>query len=193
MILLFLVSGAVAHAQAAARNGRIDVLCNNAAYLGEFHNVTETAGDEWERTISECLMGARNCTRAVLPYMISAQGGLIVNIVSIQGMVACPASVAYTTVKAGLLGFTGSVACDYGPYSIRVNALCPGPIQTRISPKPGEAAYQWQCEQTMLDRVGYPREVAYAALFLASDEASYITGAVIPVNRGRTAEQLCQR
>lgn len=150
--------------------------------------MTEAADDEWERTISVSVMGARNFTRAVLPCMISAQRGSIVNIVSIQGMVACPASVAYTTVKAGLLGFTGSVACDYGTHNVRVNALCPGPIQTRISCKPGEAAYQWQCGQTMLGRVGYPREVAYAALFLASEEASYITGAVIPVDGGWTAQ-----
>ena len=75
-------------------------------------------------------------------------------------MVGCPTSVAYTTVKSGLLGYTLSAAYDYGPQNVRVNALCPGPIQTRISPKPGQPAYDWQCAQTVLGRVGTPREVA---------------------------------
>jgi len=174
--------------KAAEQTGRIDVLCNNAAYLGAFHSVLEAPDAEWERSIAVALLGARNFTRAALPYMISAKAGSIVNIVSIQALAACPTSVAYTTVKAGLLGFTASVAHDYGPHNIRVNAICPGPIQTRISPQPGSDAYRWQCEKTMLGRVGDPREVALTALFLASDEASYITGAVLPVDGGWTAK-----
>jgi NAD(P)-dependent dehydrogenase (short-subunit alcohol dehydrogenase family) len=97
-------------------------------------------------------------------------------------------SVAYTAAKAALLGYTLSAAYDYGPYNIRVNSLCPGPIQTRIAPEPGDPHYRWQCEQTMLGRVGHPKEVAYAAVFLASDEASYITGATLPVDGGWTAK-----
>ena len=95
---------------------------------------------------------------------------------------------AYTTTKAGLLGYTLSAAYDYGAHNVRVNALCPGAIQTRISPKPGEPHYAWQRQQTVLGRVGTPREVAHAALFLASDESSYITGAVLPVDGGWTAK-----
>ena len=120
--------------------------------------------------------------------MIAQNAGSIVNIVSIQAMVGCPTSVAYTTTKAGLLGYTLSAAYDYGPHNVRVNALCPGAIQTRISPKPGEPHYEWQRQQTVLGRVGTPREVATAALFLASDESSYVTGAVIPVDGGWTAK-----
>jgi NAD(P)-dependent dehydrogenase (short-subunit alcohol dehydrogenase family) len=175
-------------ASAAASTGRIDVLCNNAAYLGQFHAVLESTSDEWEKCIQVALFGTHNCTRAVLPYMIAQRQGSVVNIVSIQAMVGCPTSVAYTTTKAGLLGFTLSAAYDYGPHNIRVNALCPGAIQTRISPKPGEPHYAWQCSQTMLGRVGMPPEVAHAALFLASDEASYITGAILPVDGGWTAK-----
>jgi NAD(P)-dependent dehydrogenase (short-subunit alcohol dehydrogenase family) len=173
---------------AAADSGRIDVLCNNAAHLGEFHAILESTPDEWNRCLQVSLFGTHHFTRAVLPYMIARSQGSIVNVVSIQAMVGCPTSVAYTTAKAGLLGYTLSAAYDYGRHNVRVNALCPGPIQTRISPKPGEPHYEWQCGQTVLGRVGSPREVAYAATFLASDEASYITGVVLPVDGGWTAK-----
>jgi NAD(P)-dependent dehydrogenase (short-subunit alcohol dehydrogenase family) len=173
---------------AAEPSGRVDVLCNNAAHLGEFHAILESTADEWDKCIQVALLGTHHCTRAVLPYMIAKKAGSIVNIVSIQAMVGCPTSVAYTTTKAGLLGYTLSAAYDYGPHNVRVNALCPGAIQTRISPKPGEPHYEWQRQQTVLGRVGTPREVANAALFLASDESSYVTGAVIPVDGGWTAK-----
>jgi NAD(P)-dependent dehydrogenase (short-subunit alcohol dehydrogenase family) len=173
---------------AAGDGGRIDVLCNNAAYLGESHAVLESTPEEWQRCIQVALLGTHNLTQRALPYMIARRQGSIVNIVSIQAMVGCPTSVAYTSTKAGLLGYTLSAAYDYGPHNIRVNALCPGPIQTRISPKPGEPQYQWQVGQTLLGRVGTTREVATAALFLASDDASYITGAVLPVDGGWTAK-----
>jgi NAD(P)-dependent dehydrogenase (short-subunit alcohol dehydrogenase family) len=77
---------------------------------------------------------------------------------------------------------------DYGRYNIRVNSVSPGPIQTRIGAEPGGAHYKWQCELTSLGRVGHPREVAYAALFLASDEASYITGVNLLVDGGTAAK-----
>lgn len=179
------VARAVIHA--ARWTGRIDVLCNNAAYLGEFHGVLEATDEEWDRCLGVQLLGTNNCTRAALPYMVQQKAGSIVNVVSIQAMVGCPTSVAYTAAKAGLLGFTLSAAYDYGKHNIRVNSLCPGPIQTRISPKPGDAAYEWQCAQTLLGRVGQPREVAQAALFLASDESSFVTGATLPVDGGWTA------
>ncbi len=181
-------SDVAAAAQMAAQwTGRIDVLCNNAAYLGPFHDVLEATGEEWERCLAVQLMGTNNCTREVLPFMLRQKAGSIVNVVSIQAMVGCPTSVAYTAAKAALLGFTLSVAYDFGKHNIRVNSLCPGPIQTRISPKPGEPNYDWQCAQTLLGRVGSTREVAAAALFLASEESSYITGVTLPVDGGWTA------
>jgi len=172
----------------AGRSQDLDVLCNNAAHLGEFHAILESTPEEWNRCIQVSLLGTHHFTKAVLPLMVARRRGSIVNVVSIQAMVGCPTSVAYTTVKAGLLGYTLSAAYDYGPHNVRVNALCPGPIQTRISPRAGEPHYQWQCGQTLLGRVGTPREVACAATFLASDEASYITGAVLPVDGGWTAK-----
>jgi len=180
------VKGAIE--QAAKENGRIDVLCNNAAYLGEFHAIVESTAEEWDKCIRVALMGTHHCSKAVLPYMVGQKGGSIVNVVSIQAMVGCMTSVAYTATKAALLGYTISAAYDYGPHNVRVNSLCPGPIQTRIAPKPDAPHYKWQCDQTMLGRVGSPREVAWAALFLASDEASYVTGATLPVDGGWTAK-----
>ncbi len=173
---------------AAARNGRIDVLCNNAAYLGQFHGILESTDEEWTKCIDIALLGTHYFTKATLPYMIEQRKGSIVNIVSIQAMAGMMTSVAYTATKAALLGYTLSAAYDYGPQNIRVNSLCPGAIQTRISAKPGDPHYKWQCDGTTLGRVGYPREVAYAALFLASDEASYVTGVTLPVDGGWTSK-----
>jgi NAD(P)-dependent dehydrogenase (short-subunit alcohol dehydrogenase family) len=90
-------------------------------------------------------------------------------------------------MKHAVVGLTRSVAYDFAPHNIRVNALCPGAIATRISPPPGDEVHLRQISKTPLGRIGQPREVAYAALFLASDEASYITGAVLPVDGGWTA------
>jgi NAD(P)-dependent dehydrogenase (short-subunit alcohol dehydrogenase family) len=180
---------AAAVSLAAERTGRVDVLVNNAAYLApDFHAIVESTEDEWRKCIEVALLGTHYFTQAVLPYMIEQEKGSIVNVVSIQAMVGCPTSVAYTATKSALLGYTLSAAYDYGRKNIRVNSLCPGPIQTRISPRPGDPHYQWQCDQTVLGRVGYPREVAYAALFLASDEASYVTGATLPVDGGWTSK-----
>jgi len=172
---------------AADVNGRIDVLCNNAAWLGTGHAALDAESQEWDRSFAVILRGAQNFTQAVLPHMIRQNDGAVINIASVQGIVGARNSVAYTSMKHALVGFTRSVAYDYGPHNIRANAICPGAITTRISPKPGSELYERQISKTFLGRVGQPREVASVALFLASDAASYITGAVIPVDGGWTA------
>lgn len=174
-------------AKAAAIDGRIDVLCNNAAHLGTAHASLDATDEEWERCFAVSLLGAQYFTREVLPYMIAQRSGSIINISSVQGIVAARDSAAYTSVKHGLIGFTRSVAYDYGPHNIRSNAICPGAIRTRISPAIGSELHQRQIGKTFLGRTGDPNEIAWAALFLASDAASYVTGAVLPVDGGWSA------
>ncbi|HHY85814.1 MAG TPA: SDR family oxidoreductase [Verrucomicrobia bacterium] len=169
------------------RFGRIDVLCNNAAYIGQWHDALNATEEEWNGCLQTTLIGTQNLTRAALPWMIRQKRGSILITSSIQGMVACPNSASYTTVKAGLIGFARSVACDYGKHNIRANVICPGPIRVGYSPPPGSPGHTYQVSNTFLGRVGEPREVAMAALFLASDESSFITGAVLPVDGGWTA------
>jgi NAD(P)-dependent dehydrogenase (short-subunit alcohol dehydrogenase family) len=169
------------------RFARVDVLCNNAAFIGQWHDVLNATHEEWSGCLNATIMGTQRFTRAVLPRMISQKRGSIIVISSIQGMVGCPNSVGYTTVKAGLIGFARSAACDYGKYNIRVNVIAPGPIKVGYSPPPGHPAHTYQINNTFLGRTGLPREVGYAALFLASDDSSYITGAVLPVDGGWTA------
>lgn len=179
---------AEAIAWATADGGRLDVLCANAAFLSpDFHDLAASTDAEWQRSLGVTLMGVHHFARAAIPCMQRQRAGSIVIIASIQAMVGCPTSVAYTTAKAGLLGYMRSAAYDYGPQNIRVNAICPGPIQTRISPKAGDPAHEWQVQNTVLRRVGQPREVAHAAAFLASDAASFVTGVTLPVDGGWTS------
>lgn len=175
--------------QAAARyNGRIDVLCNNAAYLtSAWHAAGEAEDEEWERSFRVSLMGTQWFTKGVLPFMIQQRGGSIVNIGSVQSLVAGRDSAAYTAIKTAIVGLTRSVAYDYGPQNIRCNVICAGAIKTRISPAPGSEIHQRQLSKIFLGRIGEPREIASAALFLASDESSYVTGAVLAVDGGWTA------
>jgi NAD(P)-dependent dehydrogenase (short-subunit alcohol dehydrogenase family) len=172
---------------AGGNSGRIAILVNNAAVLGPWHDVAAATEAEWDAYYRVSLLGASTFIKSVLPYMLPHRHGSIINVSSVQGLVGARSSVAYTSVKHGLIGLTRAVAYDYGPHNIRCNAVCPGPIQTRISPEPGSEWHQRQIAKTMLGRTGEAIEVAHAAVFLASDESSYVTGAALPVDGGWTA------
>jgi NAD(P)-dependent dehydrogenase (short-subunit alcohol dehydrogenase family) len=174
-------------ALAAAKNGRIDVLVNNAAYLTDWFDVENATEEQWRKSLDINLLGAARFIKGGLPHMLPHRAGSIINVASVQGMVAARSSAAYTSAKHALIGLTRSVAYDYGPQNIRCNAICPGPIRTRISPPDGSELHQRQISKTMLGRTGEPHEIAGAAVYLASDESSYVTGAVIPVDGGWTA------
>jgi NAD(P)-dependent dehydrogenase (short-subunit alcohol dehydrogenase family) len=177
----------VVRCAADMNGGKIDILVNNAAYISAWHDVVAAPREEWDRCYETALLGAARFIREVVPLMIDRRCGSIVNVSSIQGLVGARSSAAYTSIKHALVGLTRSAAYDYAPHHIRVNAICPGAIETRISPPVGSELYERQIAKTPLGRIGQPREVAQAALFLASDEASYITGAVLPVDGGWTA------
>lgn len=168
--------------------GGIDVLVNNAAWMGPGHALLEAGDEEWRNAFEVNLLGARNFARAALGFMLPKQQGSIINIASVQAIAAARDSVAYTTTKSGLIGFTRSIAYDYGPQGIRANVICPGAIRTRISPAEGSELHARQISKTFLGRIGSPADVAYAALYLASDVSAYVTGAVLPVDGGWSAQ-----
>jgi NAD(P)-dependent dehydrogenase (short-subunit alcohol dehydrogenase family) len=172
---------------AADRSGQIDVLVNNAAHLGDWFDVQQATSEQWEHSFSVSLLGAARFTQAVLPWMIPHKRGSIVNIASMQGLVAGRSSAVYTSMKHALVGLTRSTALDFGLQGIRANSICPGPIRTRISPPLGSEMHERQIAKTMLGRTGEAREVAWAAVFLASDESSFVTGIALPVDGGWTA------
>jgi NAD(P)-dependent dehydrogenase (short-subunit alcohol dehydrogenase family) len=171
----------------AERSQRIDVLVNNAAHLGDWLSVAEASPGQWDHSYAVTLRAAAIFTRAVLPWMLKHKSGSIINVASVQGLRAGRNSAAYTSLKHALIGLTRSTALDFGAQGIRANAICPGAIRTRISPALGSELHQRQVAKTMLARTGEPSEVAWAAVFLASDESSYVTGAVLPVDGGWTA------
>lgn len=168
-----------------ARFGRIDVLVNNAGvmFTKPMLDVTE---DEWDRTIDVNLKGAYLCSKAVVPIMIDQSGGSIVNMSSNSGLYHPSAMrfTEYVVSKAGLNGLTKAMALWCGPY-VRVNAICPGWIRTDMVEDIEPEVKQRILDETALARWGTPRDIADSAVFLASSEASFITGELLIVAGGR--------
>lgn len=173
--------------ETVAKFGAIHVLVNNAAHMKDTKPALETTEEAWDRTIAVTLKGAFLCSKYAIPEMIKAGSGSIINVSSVGGLVGFEGYAAYCSAKGGILQLTKSLAIDYGHQNIRANAICPGPIQTNISPQKDDPIYQYQLDMTIPGRKGAPQEVAYAALFLASDDSSFVTGASIPVDGGWTA------
>ncbi len=175
-------------------SGTLDVLVNNAAFdvLGR---ITELELQQWERVFSVNLTGPFLLMREAIPHMIKQGGGSIINIASIGGIRCMPSSPAYGTAKAGLIHLTKAVALDYGPVGIRCNAVCPGATRTEMfeATLTELAAAQGSDLQTVLERfarpaplrrIASPQEMAGVCAFLASDDSSYMTGAVLVVDGG---------
>ena len=174
---------------AVRRFGRLDVLVNDAA-IGVGKKLTDTSLEEWERTFAVNLTGVFLMSRAAVRQMLTQDvrheaRGRIVNISSQHGMIACPEDIAYGTSKAGVVYLTRQIAVDYAKDFIICNAVAPGKI---VTGKPGRAAeprwMEYSEGRTPMPRLGRPDDVAGAALFLASDEATFITGENILVDGG---------
>lgn len=172
--------------------GDVDVLVNNAAYVDhKGGDIGTTDIFEWRRQLDITLTGTFLLTRAAIESMRQKQRGAIVNVASIGGLLPFASSASYSIAKAAILQLTRSVAIDYGRYGIRCNAVAPGAIDTptfaSIKSVPEELADRE--ERTALGRIGLPKEVAGVVTFLASDEASYVTGVTVPVDGGWSAFQ----
>lgn len=175
--------------------GRIDVLVNNAAVLSR-EGIETTSLDAWERTIAVNQTGVWLGMKAVLPVMKAAGGGAIVNISSVDGIVGKGSAAAYQATKAAVRLLTKTAAVEYAPYGIRVNTVCPGLMNARMKAVVGASAtsggtsklIESLLARTPLGRMADPEDVAYGVLYLASDEARYVTGTDLVIDGGYTAQ-----
>lgn len=169
--------------------GRLDVLVNNAA-IGTGKRLTDTSLDEWNRTLAVNLTGVFLMSRAAVTQMLGQDvrnevRGRIVNISSQHGMIACPEDISYGTSKSGVVYMTRQIAVDYANDQIVCNAVAPGKIVTGKTGRAAEPRWMdYSRHRTPMPRLGRPEDVANAALFLASDDASFVTGENIMVDGG---------
>ncbi len=165
------------------RLGSVDVLINNAA-ISSFSLLSDISYEQWCEIFSVNVGGAFLYSKAVLPDMINKKQGRIINITSMWGITGSSCEVHYSATKAALIGFTKALAKEVGPSNICVNAIAPGLINTEMNKAISEEDKAVLIDETPLMRIGEPKDVAEAALFLASDAASFITGEVLNVNGG---------
>lgn len=165
------------------RFGRLDVLVNNAG-TALSSLLVDTTVDEWDRLMAVHLRGSFNLARAALRPMMDARSGRIINLSSIWGLVGAAGEVAYSTAKAGVIGFTRALAKEVGAWNITVNAVAPGAINTDMLSDLTAEDRRELAERTPLGRLGTPEEVAAAVVFLAGPGGSFLTGQVISPNGG---------
>lgn len=179
--------------RAESHFGQLHILVNNAG-IRMYQKVTEASEESWDTMLGVNVKGFAFCAKSAIPVMQRAGGGSIVNVASIRSINAGYNTVQYDTAKAAVAGLTRAMARDHAADGIRVNAVGPGPILTRFHElraadagrEIGEFTEEFGAE-TMLKRPGTPREVAHGILFLASDDASFVTGTLLFVDGGKTA------
>ncbi|MFZ5916460.1 MAG: SDR family NAD(P)-dependent oxidoreductase [Chloroflexota bacterium] len=172
--------------------GRIDVLFNNAAVTLPA-SVVEATEEVWDRTMAIDLKGVFLPCKYAIPHMIRGGGGAVINTASMCGLVASPNQAPYSAAKGGVVALTRQMAIDYAAHNIRVNGIAPSEVRTPMflgfinrAPDP-EKKMQELVARIPMRRVAEPEELARAALFLASDDSSYVTGVTLPVDGGLTA------
>jgi 3-oxoacyl-[acyl-carrier protein] reductase len=166
------------------RFGRIDILVNNAGIMNEVP-ITELSYEAWDETIRVDLYGVFVCTQAVLPHMVSARRGVIINVASQLAYSGGVRLAHYAAAKAGVVAFTKSLARELAPLGIRVNAIAPGPIETDMTRKLATPEWRKAKERSVvMGRFAQPEEIGPTVAFLASDLASYYTGQTLLPNGG---------
>jgi NAD(P)-dependent dehydrogenase (short-subunit alcohol dehydrogenase family) len=172
-----------------AEFGRLDAAFNNAGVMAAIAHTADSTRKEWERVIGINLRGVWSCMKHELPQMLRQGGGAIVNCSSVGGFTGNPGIASYIASKHGVIGLTRTTALEYATKGIRVNAVCPGTIDTQIARDVvggNEEAYEALAKQVPLGRIGRPEEIASAVLWLCSPGASYVIGHALVVDGGLT-------
>ncbi len=177
--------------QAVAAYGRLDCALNNAGIQGDIKQTAECSQENWDRIIATNLTGVWLCMKHEIPHMLSQGGGAIVNTASNFGLVGSNGMPAYSASKHGVLGLTKTAALEYAKSGIRVNAVCPGPVQTPLvdkvlaaQPELGDQIIKAIEAREPVGRMGQPEEIAEAVVWLCSDAASFVTGTAMSVDGG---------
>jgi NAD(P)-dependent dehydrogenase (short-subunit alcohol dehydrogenase family) len=187
----------VAFAGIVEQLGRLDILVNNAG-VSHVGNVLETSLEDWERVMSVNARGVFLCAKHALGHMLAQQprGGVIINMASVAGMIGIDRRLPYSASKGAVISITRSMAIDFATQDIRCNAICPGTVHTpfvegylarNFAGNEDEVRQQLHNRQPV-GRMGKPQEIAHAALYLASDEASFVTGSTLVIDGGWTAK-----